>query len=235
MKNSRIPLVIIAAILSLTGCASSAQTSSPPATKNPIVEKEPVADPIAATPSGELPKNLTTSREANLRVVEGTTANYWSDDWCHYFVGNDGITYGDTCLRSKPNGAGGAVPNQYLLYRYDPNAVGSLGPALMEFYTGYAGYTTYRDLTNPQFNQVAWVSFPTAMQITADNMLVGVYNANSQLVWYRVSDLQGQPLNGSNTGTAQNYPARVPSWDPSITVWSNPMLSNVYNIPTGMY
>ncbi len=240
MKPSRIAAVLLAIVLSTiaTGCVSSGEnrqdpeqsiSQAPRASKNPADEKEVVARPYLASPSGQLPQNLVTSQKAVLQPP----ANYWASDWCHYFVGSDGITYGDTCLRAKSNGSGGSVPNQFLLYRYDPTAAGLLGPATMEFYTGYAGYTTYRDLTNPDFNTVAWMTFPTGQPLSVDTILVGVFNANNQLIWYRFADLLASASNG--TGTAPNSPLRVPSSDPAVTVFSYGLLPYVFNIPTGMY
>lgn len=201
-------------------------------TRSPIVEKEVVVHASEVSPSGELPKNLTSSVEQPLKMVAEPAASYWAADWCHYFIGYDGITYGDTCVRSKPDASGGALPNQFLIYRYDPTATGFLGQALLEIFIGYPGYTAYRDLTDPQFNLIAWIAFPTGSQATVDNSLVSVFDASSQLVWYQVSDLVGHQV--YTTGLAQNYPLAVPALDSSITVTNYGALSNIWHVPTGV-
>ena len=156
------------------------------------------------------------------------TATYWAADWCHYFVATDGVTYGETCVRSAPTANGTASPDHFLVYKFDNTKVENIGPMVLELYTGYAGYTTYRDLTDPVFNTVQWAAFPTGIaNLTADNYSVGILDVNGQLVWYTLQQI----LNMGATARANaNVPqATVPSWDPAITVWSYPMISSINN------
>lgn len=177
-----------------------------------------------AAPTSQ-PPNLTEQSEATLewkRSVDAQASSYWASDWCHYFTGTDGRTYGDTCVRASVNSAGAILPNQYTIYRYDPTRNGKLGAAIFEMYTGFPGYTTFRDLTDPVFQTVSWVAFPAGVQtLTQDQYWVGIHNANGQLSWYTLRQI----LAMSNAGQANGM--RVPAWDPSITVWTYPMLSGI--------
>jgi hypothetical protein len=156
------------------------------------------------------------------------TQTYWASDWCHYFLGADGITYGESCVRAAPNTDGTSSTVQFQIYRYDPTKVEKLGDMVMELYLGYPGYTTYRDLTDPVFNQVQWAAFPTGIaNLTADVFMASFLDTNGQLVWYsaqQIADMSGAV--NTNVTVPQ---ATVPAWDPAITVWSYPMISSINN------
>ncbi|HEY8992916.1 MAG TPA: hypothetical protein VIM37_03665 [Candidatus Microsaccharimonas sp.] len=166
------------------------------------------------------------------------TSTYWASDWCHYFVGTDGQTYGDSCARAALDANGNASNVLFLIYQYDPTKQDKLGTLALQLYTGYQGYTTYRNLNDPLFNQVQWAAFPTGVTaITADNFMVSFLDANGQLLWYTTQQILDMAAAArTNAGVPQ---ATVPAWDPAITVWSYSMITSINNriadIPSAAY
>lgn len=188
----------------------------------------PTAKPAVEAPTAQLQPASSDIVMGSYVNNTGLTATYWASDWCHYFIGNDGVTYGDTCVRSVINTDGTISTVQFLIYRYDPTKVDSLGNLVLELYVGYPGYTTYRDLTDPLFNQVQWAAFPTGIaNITADTFMVSFLDDNGQLVWYSTQQILDMAVTAR---TNANVPqSTVPSWDPAITVWSYSMISSINN------
>lgn len=191
-------------------------------------KKEQAVDAGEFSAPTSKPPTLAEQSEATLewrQSVDAQASSYWASDWCHYVTGADGRVYGDTCVRASANSAGVVNPNQYIIYRYDPTRSGKLGAAIFEMYTGFPGYTTFRDLTDPVFQTVSWVSFPTWMQpLTQDYYFVAFQNANGQLTWYTLKQILGMSGTGPNS---QANGMVAPAWDPSITVWTYPMLSGI--------
>ncbi|HEX7483590.1 MAG TPA: hypothetical protein VF281_00400 [Candidatus Saccharimonadales bacterium] len=190
-------------------------------------DETPKAESVGEAPNAELQpvSDIVMGEYTNNTSL---TATYWASDWCHYILGTDGVTYGESCVRAALNADGTASSVQFQIYRYDPTRVEKLGDMVLELYTGYPGYTTFRDLTDPTFNQVQWAAFPTGIaNLTADTFMVSFLDANGQLVWYSTQQI----LNMAATARANaNIPqATVPAWDPAITVWSYPIISSINN------
>ena len=194
------------------------------ATEEQVVSESEVSVPASQPPAQSTDWDATSEWRQS---VDDQATSYWSSDWCHYFTGADGQTYGETCVRASTDNTGATVADQYVIYRYNPNNTDKLGLAILEMYTGFPDYTTYRDLTDPMFNTVSWVSFPTAVQpLTQDHYWVAFQESNGQLTWYTLSQILAMGANGSN---GQPNGMTAPSWNPSITVWSYPMLSGITN------
>ncbi|MBC7565168.1 hypothetical protein H7100_03005 [Candidatus Saccharibacteria bacterium] len=186
----------------------------------------PSADAVSESPEAQL--QPISDVLLGSYTQDANQSPYWVSDWCHYFVGTDNVTYGDSCLRAALNADGTASSDLFLIYQYDPTKMDNLGTLVMQLYTGYPGYTTYRDLTNSLFNQVEWAAFPTGIaNLTANTYMVSFLDGNGQLVWYSTQQI----IDMAATARANaNIPqATVPAWDPSITVWSYAMISSINN------
>lgn len=252
-----VALMSVIALLSLSACASSdpVVTESPSATMTTAPTSEPATPSDDAVTQADLsrtmpdafaqkkpandigefsaptsqPAEATVQREGAAlewqRSVDSQASSYWSSDWCHYYQDANGVTYGETCVRALADATGAKVPDWYVIYRYDPTQVGNLGPAILEMHTGLPGYTTYRDLTDPMFQTVAWVAFPTHMHpLTQDHFWAAISNNNGQLTWYTLAQILEM---GQVGGNGQSNGKLAPAWDPSITVWTYPMLSGI--------
>lgn len=109
---------------------------------------------------------------------------YWATDGKHYVVVNGAWAY--DYYEAPTNDSGGQpIPGEIGIYR----ATDNVEAYVMD--TNLAGYTAFRDLSNPLFNTVRWAAWPTGQTATDANLIYQVAldgNAGS-LVWFTQAQL----------------------------------------------
>lgn len=242
-----------------TANGSPVTVSPSPATTPSVTPSTPAPESVSATPtvtvdssngdslvkqvtgsdldvSSALPDSVVDKSAATEQYVSATTqqaANYWADDWCHYYTSN-GVLYGDVCVKSSVDAQGRIFADTYLIYQYSQTAAGHTGALLRFLNVSSPNWVIYHDFNNPIFDQVIYAAYPASAQAaTAENMIYYMTTSDGRTAWYKANEVVFV-VPGSSI-----QQGRVLASDPSITVQSYSLYAqynkNLQRIPGSSY
>jgi hypothetical protein len=195
----RVAGAVLAAALLAAGCSSgssgpkSGSGSTPAATATAMPTPtdvpafQPSAKPIeigkAAASQDQVDSSSSVVGGAN-GAPDIQPQPYWASDYHHYKVVN-GAWVSDYYMAQTNDPNGRPMPGEIGVYDTATNN------EVFIFDTNLAGFTAFRDLTNPLFRVVYWAAWPTGQTATDANLTyqVALDGNTSSLVWFTQAQL----------------------------------------------